>query len=274
LVATATSTAVPYNVVTRTPRPANRATADHLQALATANAILTGTPTPTPPNLVTATFTPRPTRTPVLVWLDEITTTPAPTPTPTPTTPPIPAVVRGKIAFLSERGGQVNAYILDPNSGRVALLTSRWPYDLALQAEGVSPDGQAWAYVQNDGTGRPQVFIHSEYYGGSWQVTFTTGMSYDPVWSPLGDTLAFVSTESGNDDIYVIGIDGQGQRRLTFNQWEWDKHPSWSPDGSQIVFWSNEGTGRRQLWIMDADGNNRRILLDSPYNDWDPVWIK
>jgi TolB protein len=191
-----------------------------------------------------------------------------------PTLPPIPAVLRGKIAFLSDRGEQPGVYVLDPDSGRIALLTARWPYDVALRGENVSPDGQAWAYVQNDGNGVPQVYVFSQYYGGSWQVTYNTGMSYDPVWSPTGDTLAYISTESGNDDIYTIGVDGEGQKRLTFNQWEWDKHASWSPDGTQIVFWSNVGSGRRQLWIINADGTSRRMLLDSPYNDWDPVWIK
>jgi hypothetical protein len=269
------ATATPrFIVVTNTPTPASYATAVYLRALATANAILTGTPTPTPPFLATATYTPRPTRTPVYVWLDQLAGTPTPVASPTPTTPPIPAVLKGQILFLSDRGGQVGAFMLDPSSGRTALLTARWPYDVALQNENLSPDGQARAYVQNDGKGVPQVYVYSKYYGGSWQVTYNTGTSYDPVWSPGGDRLAFVSTEGGNDDIYVIDTDGRNQQRLTFNQWEWDKHPSWSPDGRQIVFWSNEGTGRRQLWIMTADGGERRILLDSPYNDWDPVWVK
>ncbi len=269
------ATATPYYVVvTNTPTPAGYATAVYLRALSTANVILTCTPTPTPHNLATATYTPRPTSTPVVIWLDEITGTPTPTPTPTPTTPSMPPILRGKILFLSDRGGQPGVYVLDPDTGRVGLLTARWPYDQALQQESVSPDGQAWAYVRNDGKGVPQVYIYSRYYGNSWQVTFNTGTSYDPAWSPLGNQLAFVSTESGNDDIYVIGSDGKGQKRLTFNEWEWDKHPSWSPDGRRIVFWSNQDTGRRQLWIMNADGSGRRLLLSSPANDWDPVWVK
>ena len=83
-----------------------------------------------------------------------------------------------------------------------------------------------------------------------------------------------VSQETGNDEIFLIGLDGVNVQRLTNNTWEWDKHPSWSPDGSQIVFWSNRETGRRQLWIMNADGSKQRPLLDSPYNDWDPIWVK
>jgi len=280
---TGTATATPefmatptprYIVITNTPRPGNYATAVYQRALATADVILTGTPTPTPHHLATATNTPRPTRTPVYIWVDELDGTPTPTPSPTPTVPPIPASLRGKILFLSDRAGQADVYMLDPDSGRVALVTARWPYDRALEKENVAPGGKSWALVRNDGRGVPQVFVQSDYYGGSWQVTFNTGLSYDPVWSPAGDRLAFVSTEGGNDDIYTIHADGTDQQRLTFNQWEWDKHPSWSSDGSRIVFWSNEGSGRRQLWIMNADGTGRRVLLDSPYNDWDPVWVK
>ena len=32
--------------------------------------------------------------------------------------------------------------------------------------------------------------------------------------------------------------------------------------------------GRRQLWLMDADGGNQRQLLELPFEAWDPVWVK
>jgi TolB protein len=97
--------------------------------------------------------------------------------------------------------------------------------------------------------------------------------SYDPAWSPAGDQIAFVA-RGDNDEIYLINADGSDLRRLTTNTWEWDKHPSWSPDGKQIVFWSNRDSGRRQFWVMNADGSNQRPLLASTYNDWDPIWVK
>lgn len=104
------------------------------------------------------------------------------------------------------------------------------------------------------------------------QVTTFTGASYDPVWSPLGSTVLFVSNEPGNDELYSISIDGTNANRLTDTA-AWEKHPTWSPGGGQIVFFSNRD-GRNQLWIMNADGSNQRKLLESAYNDWDPVWMR
>jgi hypothetical protein len=274
-------TATPrYIVVTNTPTPANRATAVYLRALATAQAILTGTPTPTPPNLATATRTPRPTQTPVVLWLDQVTTTPTPRLTPTPTatpTPPMPSILRGKIVFVSDRLGEPALFVLDPDSGQVGLLTDRWPYELALARERYSPDGEHIASVRGDERG-VQIYVTQLSTGISWAVTFSEGPNYDPVWSPRDDLIAYVSQEmgpeGGGDDIFAVNPQGSGKQRLTYNTWEWDKHPSFSPDGLYILFWSNQMTGRRQLWIMNADGTGRRVFLSSPYNDWDPIWIK
>jgi TolB protein len=118
------------------------------------------------------------------------------------------------------------------------------------------------------------IFAVDDRYQQARQITPSDRFSYDPAWSPNGDWIAYVSQADGNDELFVSRPDGSEQRRLTTNTWEWDKHPTWSPDGRQIAFWSNRDSGRRQLWIMNADGSDPRKLLNSAYNDWDPIWVK
>lgn len=74
-------------------------------------------------------------------------------------------------------------------------------------------------------------------------------------------------------DIYTINPDGSDLRQLTNrgsdNSAFWE---SWSPDGKQLVF--NEYPSPDflgQLWLMDADGSNQRLLLaDTDFSDERP----
>ncbi len=50
-----------------------------------------------------------------------------------------------------------------------------------------------------------------------------------------------------------------------------DLRPTWSPDGSQIAFFSLR-SGNYDIWLMDADGNNQRQLTDDPADDRRPTW--
>lgn len=274
---------VPWNgvhaiYVYATATPANAVEAAQQIQDRNAAAVTTGTPTPTPWNLVviTAVPPPRPTEIPIIVPVDQL----EPTATPVPTTPATMQdleAFRGLILFLSDRTGETETWVLDPNRGDLLYLvrdTRLHPLARQLYLAN-SPDGSQQALVEADDHRDLQIKIHSRIYGNTWQITnFAAATSYDPAWSPLGDRIAFVSTTSGGDEIYTIDTQGNDLRRLTENSWEWDKHPSWSPDGSQIVFYSNRENGRRQIWIMNADGSNPRNLSNDEFENWDPVWIR
>lgn len=65
----------------------------------------------------------------------------------------------------------------------------------------------------------------------------------DPVVGPDGSTVAFYSTESGHQDIWLAAADGSGEpRQLTESAMPEDDprfEPSWSPDGESIAYVSN-----------------------------------
>jgi Tol biopolymer transport system component len=74
----------------------------------------------------------------------------------------------------------------------------------------------------------------------------------------------FVFEVGSGGDIYVVNADGTGLRRLTQGM-----DPSWSPDGTQVVFarWT-EPWG---IYAINADGSNERLLFGSNVARA-PVW--
>ncbi len=92
-----------------------------------------------------------------------------------------------------------------------------------------------------------------------------------PVWSPDGQRIAFVW-----NGIWVVNRDGTLPVLLTGSQspdqqFEFSP-PSWSPDGMQLLFSSNE-SGATEVYVVSADGQSRMSLS----RDWklrarQPVW--
>jgi TolB protein len=162
---------------------------------------------------------------------------------------------------------------LDPATGSVELVTQSWVYPLARKQLSLSADGRNLVYVQKDGDQSVLRVKELEYVRDN-PIILKKGLNYDPAWSPDGVYVAYASNLPGNDEIYRVPWDHGEPERLTNNSWEWDKHPTWSPDGSQIVFFSNRDGGRRQLWIMNADGSGQRNLSNNEFDDWDPVWVR
>lgn len=278
-----TFTPLPYNAVIgefviATPTPQNVATAAALALAATADAAVYGPATSTPFHwlVITPTPEPLPTATPTLppvIMAQDFTPTPIPTATEIiPAT--LPDQFKNLIFFQRGTGDAAQYYIFNPATQEIGLVTRPWLYPLARANLTLSPDGQREVFVQRDANGVAQIHVRTVGSPRSQQLTSFGRDSYDPAWSPTGEWIAFVTSNPGNDEIYRMTPDGSIVERLTNNVWEWDKHPSWSPDGKQIVFFSNRDVGRTQLWIMNADGSGQRNLLASEYNDLYPVWTR
>jgi len=71
-------------------------------------------------------------------------------------------------------------------------------------------------------------------------------------------------------DLYTIGIDGRGLKRLTDTP-GYDAEGSYSPDGRRIVFTSMRD-GDPDIYVMDADGSSVRQLTNAPGYDGGPFF--
>jgi Tol biopolymer transport system component len=172
-------------------------------------------------------------------------------------------------------------YVMDPDGSNREYLGTFQRYEQAFadlrETERYSPDGTYWVSTASV-DGNPQIIMHlpvTSQFGElpPRPVTRMTGMAYEPVWSPDGAWIAFVTNENESDDIWKTRPDSSEQVSLMRNDWEWDKHPSWSPDSQRIVFFSNR-EGDRQLFVMDANGRNVTNISRVPWADYDPIWVK
>lgn len=127
------------------------------------------------------------------------------------------------------------------------------------------------AFVSNrDG----QSDIYSMKPDGSDVVRITNDDEIDtyPVWSPDRTQLAYASFVEGDfgierSKIVMINADGTG-RRLLFDRPMGELSPSWSPDGSQILY------TLRSIFLASVDGKKDEMLLTDARFDilQTPAW--
>ena len=68
-----------------------------------------------------------------------------------------------------------------------------------------------------------------------------------------------MSRRDGNFEVYTMAHDGTDLRRLT-DTVSHEDFPTWSPDGSRIVFSRVEGDDG--IYVMDSDGGNPQRLTE------------
>lgn len=125
---------------------------------------------------------------------------------------------------------------------------------------------------------RYRMHLYTYSPGDSTAIQITSGDfdDSDPVWSPNGKSIAFVSNRTenpdgnSNSDIWIVSADntdkGQTLLRVTNNE-NADQSPAWSPDGNSITYTTI--TDKDAIWyatqklaIIPAKGGQPRLLVE------------
>ncbi len=127
---------------------------------------------------------------------------------------------------------------------------------------------------------------------GSGLTALTDNPKYDaePIVSSDGKSIVFGSQREGDFDIYRMDADGGNVKRLTETV-GYDGGPWFSPDSSRIVWraWHPQTEEEKaqwrenmdkdyiqstplDIWVMDADGSNKRRLTQNGATNWAPSW--
>ena len=174
------------------------------------------------------------------------------------------------VVFTSERRGNPDLYVLDleGDAGPRPLVESPALEDAAA----ISPDGEQLLFV---GTrdGNADVFAipfrpeDPSAAGEAVNLTRHAAGDYNPAFSPDGgrilfsssrDTAVATSTGAGPpaaylaSELYVMQADGSDVRRLTHHE-SWDGAPAWTPDGQEVVFYSQRD-GDPRIYRTGIDG--------------------
>lgn len=101
------------------------------------------------------------------------------------------------------------------------------------------------------------------------------GDDTDPVFSPDGDHIAYISNREGvavgrplDFEIYVLDLASKRERRLTDND-GFEGDLAWSPDGTKIAFKSNRD-GNDEIYQMALDGSGQINLTRNDASDGSP----
>ena len=155
-----------------------------------------------------------------------------------------------------------------PGQTAAAVAPSITPFTSNLGYNGeasIAPDNQTIAYV-SDRTGRFEIFLRQIGTTADIPLTHDQGDNVQPAFSPDGRQIAFVSKGGAGAPIFYPGFDnpmaggeiwvmpalGGIPRRIAKD----GNFPSWSPDGTKIVFARN----RIGLFEVAASGGDVRAI--------------
>jgi TolB protein len=170
-----------------------------------------------------------------------------------------------RVAFMAlGDDGRANVQILDLASGRRSLAANSGATTFAPR---FAPDGTRLV-LSVEQSGNTNLAL-ADGAGGLRPLTSGGAIDTSPSFSPDGAQIVFESDRGGGQQIYIMGADGSGARRISFGEGRYST-PVWSPKGDLIAFTRQRGN-TFAIGVMKPDGSGERILTEGYHNEG-PTW--
>ncbi len=166
------------------------------------------------------------------------------------------------IVFAGSNGMSTDLYFVRPDGTHLRNLTQSRAIDTSPDW---SPTGRDVIFV-SDRSGTPQIYKIDRDGTNLLRLTYEGRYNSDPSFSPAGDRIVYTRREDKGFQIHLIDPNGDVDIPLT-NEYGDHTEPSWSPDGMKITY-----AWRGKLWVMSADGSDKRELLGKGLMaSWSPI---
>ena len=106
---------------------------------------------------------------------------------------------------------------------------------------------------------RGDIFTVPAEHGNIRNLTQTSGVhDKEPIWSPDGRSIAYISDQSGEDEIYLVNQDGEyPAKQLTDDRVGYLYGLTWSPDSKKLAY-ADAGTN---LYILDVSSREITTVI-------------
>lgn len=168
-----------------------------------------------------------------------------------------------RIALSMDTGNaNLDIGIVSVDGGTVQRITT----DSAVDVEPVwSHDGKSIYFVSPRGPGRGESFhIYRHDLASNTDEQIVAGIQ--PAVSPDGNQLAYVAPERGrlgSGGIWVKQLPSGEPRLVHYEESEYRMRPVWTPDGTSLMYVSDEGGSNDVMIVPVAGGNPERLTADA-----------
>lgn len=170
-----------------------------------------------------------------------------------------------ELAMALSRSGNLEIYIFDLESRGLRRLTQ----NLAIDTEPVwTPDGKSIIFT-SDRSGGPQLYRVDRRGGPAERLTFEGRYNALADISPDGKKMAFIHREKGRYQVAVMDL--ATRNMLVLTEGRLDESPSFSPNGSMIIYATQEGN-KGILAAVSPDGEIKETLTIQKGSVREPDW--